>query len=236
MTTTIATLAAAEQHAGDAAMHATGVLAVASQVATSLETLAAGTGAVDAEATALSGMMRDAAQQADAMRTLVRRAEGAADQLGSASRDADGVTRVIGRIARQTRLLALNAQVEAARAGVHGASFAVVAREVKQLAGEVGDATGTIVERLGEVHEAAREMVAVITDLAACVASLDVRVRDGAQRTGVQCTALAEMHAGIDAANLLVQNVLDTVTSAAEAAMQCGEAVARARATVGGDA
>jgi methyl-accepting chemotaxis protein len=81
------------------------------------------------------------------------------ERLGSFSallRQIGGVATAIERIAKQTRLLSLNAGIEAARAGEAGRGFAVVAGEVKSLAEETRTATdriGDIVRALGDQIE-----------------------------------------------------------------------------------
>src|SRR6478672_7876972 len=64
--------------------------------------------------------------------------------LGRSSEEIGAITRVIEQIADQTELLSLNAAIEAARAGRHGKTFAVVAQEVQRLAERTAQATNQI--------------------------------------------------------------------------------------------
>ncbi|UYN98683.1 MAG: methyl-accepting chemotaxis protein [Devosia sp.] len=93
-------------------------------------------------------------------RTMAALSEGAMTveaTLGNVSGTVAGVERAsaaIAQIARETKLLALNASVEAARAGDAGRGFAIIANAVKSLADQIQDFSGQTVAHLGDLTEA----------------------------------------------------------------------------------
>jgi methyl-accepting chemotaxis protein len=87
--------------------------------------------------------------------------------LGERSTAIGSLVGTIGGIAEQTNLLALNAAIEAARAGEHGRGFAVVADEVRNLAEESRQAAHSIAELVAEIRAETDRAVQVVEDGAA---------------------------------------------------------------------
>ncbi|UUN89506.1 PAS domain-containing methyl-accepting chemotaxis protein [Pseudomonas extremorientalis] len=134
-------------------------------------------------------------QAVDVMRDLARHMQQAGDgieALNAQSQVIGTIVKTISGIAEQTNLLALNAAIEAARAGEQGRGFAVVADEVRQLASRTSKATEEIVGVVRQNQDMARDAVALMTDgrlqaeqglaLAAEAGTVIVEIQDGAQK------------------------------------------------------
>lgn len=119
-------------------------------------------------------------------------ASGGVEALGKQSLLISSIIQTISSIAQQTNLLALNAAIEAARAGEQGRGFAVVADEVRQLAGRTSSATEEIVSVVLQNEKLVDETVAEMANsksqaeqglvLATQAGEVILEIQDGAKR------------------------------------------------------
>ena len=108
------------------------------------------------------GIVNRSVQEMQKVAQIVRDSAAIVDSLGSKSEKIGEIINVINEIADQTNLLALNAAIEAARAGEQGRGFAVVADEVRNLAVKTMSSTKQIGAMVAEIQKETREAVSTI--------------------------------------------------------------------------
>ncbi|MGV2832700.1 methyl-accepting chemotaxis protein [Pseudomonas shirazensis] len=122
------------------------------------------------------------------------------DELAGSVRDIAKVLDVIRGIAEQTNLLALNAAIEAARAGEQGRGFAVVADEVRALAARTQASTGEIEAMIVSVQSRADDAVKAMGNSRALASN----TQELAKATGESLERIAQNIAGINDRNMLI--------------------------------
>ncbi|MCP3874330.1 MAG: methyl-accepting chemotaxis protein [Desulfobacteraceae bacterium] len=119
------------------------------------------------------------------------------EELGDQADDVDIVTDEIRSIAEQVSMLALNAKVEAARAGDAGKGFAVVAQEITELASETNKSTLKADEKLQWIKEKSREVAKKVTGLTSIVKEAD--------------DAMTSISAAVDEQNVTTQEIAKNI-------------------------
>ena len=137
----------------------------AEEVNANVRLVAASAQEVGASIREVSNSAQEAAGVAQSAVRVAERADRTVQQLGASSVEIGNVVKVITAIAGQTNILALNAEIEAARAGDAGKGFAVVANEVKELAKETARATDDIGRRVEAIQGDTQAAVRAIAEI-----------------------------------------------------------------------
>ncbi len=204
----------------------------AQHMATDVERVAAITSglATDGQGTRTmaQGGAKAVTETIDDMREIQRGVAAAAAkirELGELSAQIGVVVETIDTLTDQTNLLALNAAIEAARAGEHGRGFAVVADEVRKLAESSSQQTREIGGMIVEVQRRTREAVAAVE---AGAATAD----RGSAKVGAASAALDEIIAAVDRTVERVGDIAEAMREMSEGARNVGTSMDSINAVV----
>ena len=121
-----------------------------------------------------------------------------AKKLGEATKNIEGIVNLIRDIAEQTNLLALNAAIEAARAGEAGRGFAVVADEVRNLAEKSQRATGDISDAIKAIEKSSFDMIE--------------KINFSSKESKQLVEAIKSLKDNVDSLDANIKQLLDTVS------------------------
>ncbi len=217
-----------EQVASDSRVLSDGAIDQASaieELSSSIQSLSGQVSSTSQDADQARKISMDSADQLTVCSRQMEKLTDAMENISESSQQISGIIKTIEDISFQTNILALNASIEAARAGTSGKGFAVVADEVQSLANKSSDAAKNITELI----ERSMELVSYGTSLsgettqalsvgvsgAQSTAELIQKIADSAQQ---QALSLEQLTAGVEQISVVVQTNTNTAEKSASSA------------------
>ncbi|MFL4967687.1 MAG: methyl-accepting chemotaxis protein [Xanthobacteraceae bacterium] len=179
-------------------------------IASAAEELAASVEEINRQVAQSSTIAGKAVGEAERTNVEIKALDDAAKRIGD-------VVKLITAIAEQTNLLALNATIEAARAGEAGRGFAVVASEVKALAGQTAKATDEISTHISGMQEATVRSVDAIAGIQRTIREVGEITETIAAAVTEQGAATQEIARSADIASKRTGDTADEVSRVSEA-------------------
>ena len=228
-----ATAGSMSQIANQTNERATAVASAAHQASANVQTVAT---AAEELSSSIAEIGRQVAHSSNTSKRAVDQVTATNDQVKSLAKTAQQIGEVINLIsdiAEQTNLLALNATIEAARAGEAGKGFAVVASEVKNLATQTAKATEEISQQIGGVQTETDAAVSSMDAIGATINELNEVATAIAAAVDEQGAATGEIARNVEEAAMGTQEVTVNITEVMQAAGETGSAATQVTGVAG---
>jgi len=186
-------------------------------VASASEELSASIAEITRQVREAVGISHQAVDEANKTNEIVGSLSSASEQIGE-------VIRVITDIAEKTNLLALNASIEAARAGDAGRGFAVVAGEVKELANQTARATEQISEQISHIQGQSTDAASAIGNISEIIERMNTINQAIAAATEEQNEATREISQSVQYASDATHRASEEIGGVSESAEETGRA------------
>jgi methyl-accepting chemotaxis protein len=203
------------------------------QASSNMQSVASATEELSASVDEIGRQVQESNRIAEAAVQQAEKTDGRIGKLSRAAQEIGDVVKLITAIAEQTNLLALNATIEAARAGEAGRGFAVVASEVKSLASQTAKATDEISSHIAGMQGATQESVAAIKEIGGTIAQISSIASTIASAVEEQGSATQEIARSVQTVaqgtHEAAANILEVNRGAAETGSASGDVLESAR-------
>jgi methyl-accepting chemotaxis protein len=186
-------------------------------IAASFEELGKSIAQIAEQVSVSSTMAAAATRDVDKLNNTLQSVNAASLEIGS-------VLDFIKSVASRTSLLALNANIEAARAGPAGRGFAVVANEVKALATQTKEATDGVAGKVGRIQTLSRDAAGAVTSIAATIHSINTGSASISSAVAGQSAAMRDIGATVQSTADFTRRVSDQIEEVKDTARETGQA------------
>jgi methyl-accepting chemotaxis protein len=200
------------------------VAGASEQASSNMQSVAAATEELSMSVDEIGRRVRESNKIAEAAVIQAEQTDGRIGKLSRAAQQIGDVVKLITAIAEQTNLLALNATIEAARAGEAGRGFAVVASEVKSLASQTAKATDEISSHILGMQGATQESVAAIKEIGGTIAQISAIASTIASAVEQQSSATQEIARSVQSVAQGTQEAAANIVQVNRGATETGSA------------
>lgn len=206
---------------------ASSVSAASASATQNVETVAAAATELSTAIGEVTSQISRSAELTLASQAASEKTDGQMKNLAEAAGRIGSVMELIQEIAEQTNLLALNATIEAARAGEAGKGFAVVASEVKDLANQTAKATGEISQNVSRVQEETQSAARAMTEISQKISEINSVTTTVSGAVEQQSSATLEISRNAESTAEMNRNVSTSIDTMRSAAEQTGSAASQ---------